>query len=195
MGYRYELQRRVKDIRWASKWAAIERYRKFKKAYTESKAISTEITTAKEVLSEDITKISKQPEVTSQLNFPTPELPEEPSFKPPTQKEAAIKINTEPTVIEMAGVISQDKVIEPVAEFIFRMPSGEEIGRAKSLEEFAEVLRRAPLESVLHHANEGHFITWLEFKGYKKLAKKIKNTKGTSKKVRKRLLKIISRNR
>ncbi len=97
----------------------------------------------------------------------------------------------------------ETKPIEPIpeipmaeiSEFIFRLPNGNEVGRANNLDDFLELIRRGPLDSILYHANEEHFSPWLEFKGHKKLAKKIKNIKGTNKRVRKRLLKIISRNR
>lgn len=102
-------------------------------------------------------------------------------------------ISQKPPILEMPGL--EQLVVGHSKEFIFRMPNGQEVGRAQNLDEFAEMVRRSPLESVTFHTNEDHFSHWLELKGYKKLAEKIKNIKGTSKKTRKRILKLISRHR
>lgn len=165
---KYELEKQAREARWASKWAIREIARKGRKF--------EEITKPEKPILEEMTT----PEVSIQEQ-PTPEKIPEVTLEAP--KEVIVEEATTP--------------IEPVpdiSEFVFRMPSGEEIGRAKNLEEFSEIIRRGPLDSILYHANEEHFSPWLEFKGYRKLAKKVKNIKGASKKVRKKLLKLISRN-
>ena len=46
-------------------------------------------------------------------------------------------------------------------EFVFRLPDGKEAGRARSVGEFSALLSSAPEESVLFHAQGGHFSAWL----------------------------------
>ncbi len=45
-------------------------------------------------------------------------------------------------------------------DFVFKMPNGKVIDRAKSLEEFAEKIMNIPDESVLYHASHNHFSIW-----------------------------------
>ncbi len=47
-------------------------------------------------------------------------------------------------------------------DFVFRMPTGEEVGRARDLLGLAEQLRRVPGESILFHAQQNHFSNWLK---------------------------------
>ena len=57
-----------------------------------------------------------------------------------------------------------------VEEFIFRLPTGEEVGSAKNLEEFPHLIEDVPkccLES--HHSGE-HFKPWLSALGHEELA-------------------------
>ncbi len=46
-------------------------------------------------------------------------------------------------------------------DFVFRMPNRKIIGRAKTLEQFAEKILKVPDESVLYHASKNHFSMWL----------------------------------
>ncbi len=46
-------------------------------------------------------------------------------------------------------------------DFVFRLPGGREMGRARDLREMVRVLQEVPDESVMHHASEDHFSTWL----------------------------------
>jgi CheY-like chemotaxis protein len=46
-------------------------------------------------------------------------------------------------------------------DFVFRMPDGEEVGRADDLRSLEEVLRRVPVESIRYHAGRDHFSNWL----------------------------------
>ncbi len=53
-------------------------------------------------------------------------------------------------------------------EFVFRMPpqnGGAVVGRAKNLNELANLIKTAPLEAVLFHAKGHHFAPWLEMLG------------------------------
>ena len=45
-------------------------------------------------------------------------------------------------------------------DFIFKLPNGKVIDRAKTLEEFAEKILNIPDESVLYHASHNHFSIW-----------------------------------
>jgi hypothetical protein len=79
----------------------------------------------------------------------------------------------------------------PGSEFIFKMPDGREVGRAKSVADFVRILKIAPLSSVLYHANGGHFSPWLGMMGEKELAEKIKDMKGNDESVRKRIVQAL----
>ena len=53
-------------------------------------------------------------------------------------------------------------------EFVFKMPpdkGGAVVGRAKNLNELANLIKTAPLEAVLYHAKGRHFAPWLEMLG------------------------------
>lgn len=45
--------------------------------------------------------------------------------------------------------------------FIFRMPDGQEVARARDIREFAECIGRIPEESLYYHASRNHFSNWL----------------------------------
>ncbi len=47
-------------------------------------------------------------------------------------------------------------------DFVFRMPDGTEVGRARTLRDLEEELEKVPLECVLHHAQRNHFSCWLK---------------------------------
>jgi len=47
-------------------------------------------------------------------------------------------------------------------DFIFRTPSGAEVGRANNLKTLEEQLHIVPDESILHHAERNHFSNWLK---------------------------------
>ena len=47
-------------------------------------------------------------------------------------------------------------------DFIFRMPNGEEVGRASDLKSLEKELRLVPAESVAYHAAHNHFSVWLK---------------------------------
>ena len=46
-------------------------------------------------------------------------------------------------------------------EFVFRMPDGEEVGRADDLRSMVELLRRVPAQAIAFHAGRDHFSNWL----------------------------------
>jgi len=46
-------------------------------------------------------------------------------------------------------------------DFVFRLPSGREVARARGLREMVQVLREVPGESLVHHAKHDHFSNWM----------------------------------
>jgi len=80
----------------------------------------------------------------------------------------------------------------PGKEFVFKTPDGREVGKARSLEEFSELVSRAPLSSVLYHANGGHFGPWLEMMGRPSVAQYVVRVKGTNEQVRRSLLEALA---
>lgn len=83
------------------------------------------------------------------------------------------------------------KECPPGKEFVFRMPDGKEVGRAKNLQELANMIKTAPLASVLYHTNAKHFSPWLDMMGEHMLSIKFKLIEGNTEKVRTALLKIL----
>jgi len=77
-------------------------------------------------------------------------------------------------------------------EFIFKMPDGRVVGKAASLTELALLVRKAPLESVLYHANGAHFSPWLDMLGMKSLSFSAKSVRGNSEETRQMLLKLLT---
>ncbi len=47
-------------------------------------------------------------------------------------------------------------------DFVFRMPDGQEVGRARDLKGLEELLRTVPDESLLFHGERNHFSNWLK---------------------------------
>ncbi|MBU0926256.1 MAG: pyruvate, phosphate dikinase [Spirochaetes bacterium] len=59
--------------------------------------------------------------------------------------------------------------------FVFRNPEGEEISRARNMDEFGEQMRAVPAESLLYHADRNHFSAWLMARGEVRFARIIRN--------------------
>jgi hypothetical protein len=78
-------------------------------------------------------------------------------------------------------------------DFIFRMPDGTEVGRARNLRELADRAQKVPLESFLHHGRANHFSTWLYLHGRYELAEILRpiDIEGNGEANRARLLEII----
>lgn len=62
-------------------------------------------------------------------------------------------------------------------DFIFRMPDGSEIGRARHAYELEQVLRTAPAASIDYHARRNHFSHWLTARCMFGIAKKLRQIK------------------
>jgi hypothetical protein len=79
----------------------------------------------------------------------------------------------------------------PGKEFVFRLPNGTEIGKAKNVVELAQVIRDAPLASLVFHAKGKHFAPWLEMIGERDVAARIKGTEFNDQTVRVALLRCL----
>lgn len=59
-------------------------------------------------------------------------------------------------------------------DFVFRLPSGEEVARAHTLREMEELLLRVPDASIDYHSRRNHFSNWLFARGEFDLAARLK---------------------
>ena len=76
-------------------------------------------------------------------------------------------------------------------EFVFRLPNGTEVGKAKNIVELAQVIRDAPLASLVFHAKGKHFAPWLDMLGEREAAAKIAGTVFNDQTVRVALLRCL----
>ncbi|MEM2137481.1 MAG: hypothetical protein QW568_00135 [Candidatus Anstonellaceae archaeon] len=83
------------------------------------------------------------------------------------------------------------KIAPPGKEFVFKMPDGRVVGRAKSVSELAQLIKTAPLDAVLFHAKGGHFAPWLNMLGENGIVGKLRSLQINDKTVRVALLRII----
>lgn len=83
---------------------------------------------------------------------------------------------------------SSEEGIGGSEKFIFRLPSGEELGSVNNLGDFVEILRNAPIESISYHHRNEDFSNWFDALGYQALARDASKIKKHGKRVRKRLL-------
>ena len=47
-------------------------------------------------------------------------------------------------------------------DFVFRLPDGSDVGRARDMKELEEKLRVVPVESIVYHSERNHFSKWLK---------------------------------
>ncbi len=82
-------------------------------------------------------------------------------------------------------------------DFVFRLPTGEEVGRATNLRTLVEALQAVPEESLRHHASLDHFSNWLRARTEFALASLLRPRKVTEfrtvEEIRKYLIEVISR--
>ncbi len=64
-------------------------------------------------------------------------------------------------------------------DFVFRLENGEEIGKARSIKHFENMLKIIPDESLIYHGSNNHFSAWLTAHGEFLSAKKIQGLKIT----------------
>ena len=62
-------------------------------------------------------------------------------------------------------------------DFVFRMPDGHVVGKARTLREFGAVLRGVPAESLLYHTSRNHVSIWLRARTEFDLAEKLRPRK------------------
>lgn len=63
--------------------------------------------------------------------------------------------------------------------FVFKTPEGREIGRAKDIHEFLEILKTVPAESINYHGGANQFSNWLMARGELELARELRPKKVT----------------
>ncbi|MEM3399320.1 MAG: hypothetical protein QXP42_00655 [Candidatus Micrarchaeia archaeon] len=61
--------------------------------------------------------------------------------------------------------------------FIFRLPDGREVEKARTIEEFCTCIMKVPIASVIYHQIRGDFSRWLRDIGYKNAAESIEEYK------------------
>lgn len=79
----------------------------------------------------------------------------------------------------------------PGKEFVFKMPDGKMVGRAKNVSELANLIKNAPIAAVVFHAKGGHFAPWLSMLGEKALVAKLRNLQIDEKTARESLLRLF----
>lgn len=79
----------------------------------------------------------------------------------------------------------------PGKEFVFKMPDGRVIGRAKNVTELANLIKSAPLEAVLFHAKGGHFAPWLNMLRENAVVSKLRSLQINEKTIRVALLRVL----
>lgn len=84
-------------------------------------------------------------------------------------------------------------------DFIFRLPNGSEVGRAKNITEFQKVIKKIPVESILYHGSKNDFSRWLytrsEFDLANELEKKKIDDFDDAEEIRNFLIKFFARTR
>ena len=79
----------------------------------------------------------------------------------------------------------------PGKEFVFKMPDGRVVGRAKNVNELASLVKSAPLDAVLFHAKGGHFFPWLNMIGESAVMQKLRSLQINDKTIRVALLRAF----
>jgi hypothetical protein len=59
-------------------------------------------------------------------------------------------------------------------DFIFRLPDGTEVGRARDMRELEESLAEVPVDSIAYHAERNHFSKWLKARTEFALARRLR---------------------
>lgn len=79
------------------------------------------------------------------------------------------------------------------SRFVFRMPSGEEVGRAENPSELAKAIEKVPLESLEYHHKNRHFTPWLKDHRYVKLAENLEKETSSGERLRGNLIKAVKK--
>ncbi len=59
-------------------------------------------------------------------------------------------------------------------DFIFKLPNGQKVGKAKDFTEFAAVIQKVPIESIIYHGTHNHFSNWLFCRSEFELGEKLR---------------------
>lgn len=112
------------------------------------------------------------------VRFTKQELPDLPVLvqsSEPNVREKAFAVgasfidkNSESLEMELASFLQTNLGF---GNFIFRLPDGKEITRARNMSEFVQKLNEIPIESLLYHAEHNHFSAWLMARGEIHVAK------------------------
>ncbi len=62
-------------------------------------------------------------------------------------------------------------------DFIFKLPNGKEVGKAKDVIDFHKKLAKVPIESLIYHGTNDHFSNWLRARGEFEIAQILKPRK------------------
>jgi len=81
----------------------------------------------------------------------------------------------------------------PGKEFIFKMPNGKVVGRAKNVHELANLVKNSPQEAVLFHAKGKHFEPWLFMLGKKAIASELNRLQVEEKTIRDDILRTLQK--
>jgi hypothetical protein len=79
----------------------------------------------------------------------------------------------------------------PGKEFVFKMPDGRVVGRAKNVGELTGLIKSAPLDAVLFHAKGGHFAPWLSMLGENGIVARLRSIQINDKTIRVALLRVL----
>ncbi|MFH0818036.1 MAG: hypothetical protein V1909_05395 [Candidatus Micrarchaeota archaeon] len=103
------------------------------------------------------------------------------------------RVDRKPENGSYMGAVSSKKIVDcpPGQEFVFATPDGRQVGKVKNIVEFIRMVKTAPIESVLYHANGNHFGQWLTIIGEKEAAAKISKLKGNSQDIRLQIIKCV----
>jgi CheY-like chemotaxis protein len=89
--------------------------------------------------------------------------------------EARFLLKDSPTLLtDLRRFIIDDFLF---GDFIFRMPDGAPVGRARDLRELIDLLHTVPVESITYHAAHNHFSRWLKARTEFHLAHHLRPTK------------------
>src|SRR5207245_10251681 len=73
---------------------------------------------------------------------------------------AAFLLQGSATLLQRRGRFRVDQLA--FGDFVFRLPHGREVMRARDLRELEECMARVPAESVAYHAERNHFSRWFK---------------------------------
>ncbi|MCX6778263.1 MAG: hypothetical protein NT157_05270 [Candidatus Micrarchaeota archaeon] len=77
------------------------------------------------------------------------------------------------------------------SEFVFKMPDGKELGKARNIVEIIVHVRKLPIESLEYHVSGDHLVPWLVMIGEKGAAVRINGLSRKGEKLREELLRRL----